>query len=84
MENLNAITTFFSQVWQVMTINHPVIGIPFSVIYVGIFAIGFSITILRPVLGIGAGVVGDISKSARRSRDRRNRNERRYGSETNH
>lgn len=66
MENLNAITGFFAQIWQIMTINHPVIGIPLSVIYLGVFAIGFGITMLRPILGIGAGAVGDISKSARR------------------
>lgn len=84
MENLNSITSFFAQIWQVMSINHPVIGIPFSVIYLGVFAVGFGITILRPILGIGAGVVGDISKSAKHNRDRRLSKERRKDSETNH
>lgn len=71
MENLNAITGFFAQIWQIMTINHPVIGIPFSVIYLGAFAIGFGIIILRPLLGIGAGAIGDITGSAKRIRDNR-------------
>lgn len=71
MENLNAITSFFAQLWQVMSINHPVIGIPFSVIYLGIFAVGFGITILRPILGIGAGAVGDIKAGAKALRDRK-------------
>lgn len=65
MENLNAITTFFAQIWQIFTIQHPVIGIPFSVIYLGIFAISFSVLILKPILGIGYGAVGDISSGAR-------------------
>lgn len=80
MDNLNSITGFFSQIWQLMSINHPVIGVPFSIIYLGAFAVGFGITILRPLLGIGAGAVGDISKSARRVRmrnlERKNYNKR--------
>ena len=84
MENLNAITSFFSEVWQIMTVNHPVIGIPFSVIYLGVFAIGFGVTVLRPILGIGAGVITDVSRSAKRNRERRISKERRKGSETNH
>ena len=60
MENLNAITSFFASLWQMFGINHPLLGIPFSTIYLGAFAIGFSITILKPLLGIGAGAVADI------------------------
>lgn len=63
MENLRAITNFFAQIWEVFTVNHPLIGIPFSVIYLGVFAVAFGIMILRPILGIGAGVVNDISRS---------------------
>lgn len=68
MENLQAITSFFRQVWNVFTIDHPLIGIPFSVIYLGVFAIAFSIVILRPLLGIGGGVIDNISSSARNAR----------------
>lgn len=76
MENLNAITSFLAQVWQVMTIEHPVLGIPFSVIYLGSFAVGFGIMILKPLLGIGTGVVTDVSSSTKRIRERRIKNKR--------
>lgn len=75
MENLNAITAFFRNVWEVFSIEHPLLGIPFSVIYLGAFAVAFSIVILRPILGIGSGVVDNISASGRSAvRSARSRN----------
>lgn len=69
MENLQAITGFFREVWQIFTLPHPLLGIPYSVIYVGAFAVSFSILILKPILGIGSGVVSDVSSGARRASD---------------
>lgn len=53
MENLNLITSFLRRIWEVFSIPHPLLGIPFSTIFLGAFAISFSILILRPILGIG-------------------------------
>lgn len=60
MENLQAILQFFSRIWDLFSIPHPLLGVPIGTIYLGIFSIAFSITILKPLLGIGAGVIADI------------------------
>lgn len=72
MEILNQITAFFAKVWEVFSIEHPILGIPFSQIYIGVFAVSFSITILRPILGIGTGAISDITRSAILARNQAN------------
>lgn len=79
METLNQITAFFARVWEVFSVNHPILGIPFSTIYLGAFAVSFSIIILKPILGIGAGTITDISRSARTTRNNlRNKRQAKY------
>lgn len=79
METLNQITAFFARVWEVFSVNHPILDIPFSTIYLGAFAVSFSIIILKPILGVGAGTITDISRSARTTRNQiRNRRQSKY------
>lgn len=79
METLNQITAFFARIWEVFSVPHPILGIPFSTIYLGAFAVSFSIIILKPILGIGSGVVSDVSRSARTARNQiRSRRQAKY------
>ena len=61
----------FAQFWHIFEeIDVPILNIKFSTMYLGIFAVSFSLLILRPILGIGGSVargVTGLGKSARSS-----------------
>lgn len=68
---MQEIGSLFAQFWHIFEeLDVPVLNIKFSVLYLGIFAVSFSLLILRPILGVGgtfANGVAGIGKSARSS-----------------
>lgn len=88
-------TTFLSDCWNMFEqVQVPVLNISFAKLYIGVFVVGISIIILRPLLGIGGsgfasnifhGITGagkrgyDNSYSKyRRDKERRDRYAQRY------
>lgn len=71
---MSELTQFLSDCWRMFTdVEVPGIGITFAQLYLGVFVVGLSIAILRPLLGIGGGFINLISgagKSAKRGYDR--------------
>ena len=55
-------TTFLADCWRMFEdVNVPVLNISFAKLYLGVFVVGISIIILRPLLGIGgSGAAGSI------------------------
>lgn len=65
---LTLITSFFSSLWDLFTdVQVPLLGISFASLWIGVFIVAFSITLLRPVLGIGAGALNTLSKGISRA-----------------
>lgn len=51
------IASFMASLWQLFTqVQVPGLGIPFSVLYLGVFAVSVSIKLLSPILGLGGNV----------------------------
>lgn len=70
---MEAFTTFLSGVWELFqSVTVPVLNITFAHMWLGIFVVGISISILRPLLGIGFGAVNNILSglSGKRGYDR--------------
>ena len=73
---MSEFTTFLSDCWRMFEeVNVPVLNIPFSKFYLGIFVVGISIVILRPLLGIGgsgfaSNIFHGISGATKRGYDR--------------
>lgn len=62
-DNLPLITQFFSGIWDLFTsVQVPLLNIPFSSLWIGVFVAAFAVTLLRPLLGIGAGTVSTLSR----------------------
>lgn len=63
--------------WNLFTqVTVPGLGIPFSVLYLGIFAISVSIKLLSPILGLGGNVASGpvrVGRSVRAEAHRRER-----------
>lgn len=63
--------------WNLFTqVQVPGLGIPFSVLYLGIFAISVSIKLLAPILGIGGNVAQGPVRAGRAIRSGRSRRRR--------
>lgn len=58
----------FADLWDIFSVPHPVLGISVGSIVIGVFVVGFSITILRPLLGIGGQAVNGTASVIKRSR----------------
>lgn len=69
MNTLQAIGSLFASFWQLFSLPHPVLGISFGSLFIGVFVVGLSLRILEPLLGIG-----DKSRSGllRRRKDVKN------------
>ena len=65
---MQEIGQIFAEFWNIFTeLDVPVLNIKFSTLYLGIFAVSFSLLVLRPILGLGGSVsrgVAGIGKSA--------------------
>ena len=73
---MTEILEFFSSIWQLFEeVTVPLINITFAQLWIGVFVVSISISILRPLLGIGAGAVNNISKGLN---NRYNRNKREF------
>lgn len=58
---MSEFTTFLADCWRMFEeVNVPVLNISFAKLYLGVFVVGISIMILRPLLGIGAGGFNNI------------------------
>lgn len=81
---MTEITGLFASFWQVFSeLEVPLLGIKFSTLYLGIFAVTFSLIILRPILGLGNAFAHNrINLTSRVSRGSRNRGDKR--AENNH
>lgn len=56
-------TSFLASIWQIFeSITVPGLNISFASLWIGCFVVAFSITLLRPIFGIGAGVVKGVAK----------------------
>lgn len=50
---LSDITSFLATIWSAFSnLQVPLLGISFATLYTGIFAVAFSMLILKPILGI--------------------------------
>lgn len=72
---MNDFTKFLADCWRMFTdVTVPGINITFAQLYLGIFVVGISIMILRPLLGIGGGFVnlltGKAAVAAKRGYDK--------------
>lgn len=64
------LTQFLADCWRMFTeVDVPGIGITFGQLYLGVFVVGISIIILRPLLGIGGGFVNLMTGAAKRGYD---------------
>lgn len=58
---MSEFTQFLADCWRMFTeIQVPILNISFAELWLGIFVVGISIMILRPLLGIGFGSVNNI------------------------
>lgn len=74
---MSEVLQFFRSLWDIFEeVQVPLLNISFSQLYLGAFVVSVSIAILRPLLGIGAGAVNNISRglssARRRASARRN------------
>ena len=72
---MEAFTTFLANVWELFTsVTVPGLNITFGEMWLGIFVVGVSIMILRPLLGIGGSLGHDAANifrgAAKRGYDR--------------
>lgn len=58
---ISEIGQMFASFWQAFQINHPVLGISFGSIFIGVFVVCFAVRLLFPILGIGAGAIHSLS-----------------------
>ena len=77
---MQEIGSLFAQFWHIFEeIDVPILNIKFSTLYLGVFAVSFSLLILRPILGIGGGLsrgIAGLGKSAKSRLDRPSNNSR--------
>lgn len=73
---MNDFTQFLADCWQMFEeVDVPVLNISFAKLYLGVFVVGISIVILRPLLGIGgsgfaSNIFHGISGASKRGYDR--------------
>lgn len=72
---MNEFTQFLSDCWRMFEeVQVPILNISFAKFWLGIFVVGISISILRPLLGIGANAANDATNifrgAAKRGYDR--------------
>lgn len=68
---MNEFTEFLAGCWRMFTdVQVPVLNISFAQLWLGVFVVGISISILRPLLGIGFGAVNNILSAGKRGYDR--------------
>lgn len=68
---MSEMTQFLADCWRMFTeVQVPGINISFGELYLGIFVVGISIMILRPLLGIGGGFINLMTGTAKRGYDR--------------
>lgn len=71
------ISQVLASFWQLFTqVQVPGLGIPFSVLYLGVFAISVSIKLLAPILGLGGNVASGPLRAGRSIRNEAHRRER--------
>lgn len=69
-------TTFLADCWRMFEeVQVPVLNISFAKLYLGVFVVGISIIILRPLLGIGgsgfaSNIFHSVSGATKRGYDR--------------
>lgn len=69
---MSEFTTFLADCWRLFEeVNVPILNISFAKLYLGVFVVGVSIMILRPLLGIGGvGFGNNIMSGIKRGYDR--------------
>ena len=73
---MSEFTAFLADCWRMFEeVNVPVLDISFAKLYLGVFVVGISIIILRPLLGIGgsgfaSNIFHNVSGSLKRGYDR--------------
>lgn len=66
---IGQITQTLASFWNLFTqVQVPGLNIPFSVLYLGVFAIALSVKLLAPILGIGGNVARGPIRLGRASR----------------
>ena len=72
---MSEFTQFLADCWRMFEdVNVPVLNISFAKLYLGVFVVGISIIILRPLLGIGgsgfaSNIFHGVSGAAKRGYD---------------
>lgn len=65
---MNAFAQFLADCWRLFTdVQVPILNISFAQLWLGIFVVGVSIVILRPLLGIGFGAANNIFSGVARA-----------------
>lgn len=84
MDTITALGEVFRDLWGFFELlKHPVLGISFGSILIGFFVVCFSVTLLRPLLGIGSGVIRSVTSTGRGIKSRHDANVRRRERERN-
>lgn len=65
---MNDFVEFFRQLWRIFDeVQVPALNISFAQLWIGVFVVAVSISILRPLLGIGASAARSIIGVGKRS-----------------
>ena len=68
---MSEFTQFLSDCWRMFSdVQVPILNISFAQMWLGIFVVGISIVILRPLLGIGFGTANNIFSGVARASKR--------------
>lgn len=60
---MNALGSILALGWEFFALPVPVLGISFAALYVGVFVVSLSISLLVPLLGVGRGAVNSVSRA---------------------
>lgn len=74
MSVIESLGSMFASFWEAYLLPHPVLGISFGAILIGVFVVTFALRILVPLLGIGSrgtNVIGSALSKRARSNSRR-------------
>ena len=70
MSTAEFMTSLFSEIWKFFSVDHPILGISFADIFLGVLVVNVSIVILRPLLGLGVSAGRSLIKAPKTWKDR--------------
>ena len=65
---MQTVFTVLAMAWGFFSeVQCPFLGISFASLFLGVFVVGFSVRLLKPLLGLGAHSLSDAERIARRN-----------------